>query len=432
MVLSSALVPQVGIVGGGLAGIAAAKTLAAAGIHCVIYEKERLLGGRLGVLKIDDQYIGAACCYMKGSKDASFMSQLYEWEADGLVEEWNCGLPFTFGGEPGIFKAAPQLKPPGEKWFVTSSSKPFGISAFSEKEREFVTVRTSTTVVGTIFDELENCDGDYGWRVESRPADLYARGEDIPSGLEMKYACRHPLIPVEHYADQDDEPFLTSAHRELVLAMPVDPAQALAGGTGIPTLHGTGGASLRNALRSPQARTYLDQDFTKRRFSAIITFSTSLGLPFEFALDDKGHVITVMMKRSRLDGLRSKEETWVFQTDTKWAAKHDTDPTVLSLLKEELQRILGRPELPLIIAEEFQSWSYGDRSYKIGSDVDENADVVVNDGPCAWIPEQQIAFAGDWAVNGRAEGAWMSGRAAAACVVQARSKGQVARVRAPC
>ena len=54
-------------------------------------------------------------------------------------------------------------------------------------------------------------------------------------------------------------------------------------------------------------------------------------------------------------------------------------------------------------------WPYGDMDYSI-------------DGGCAWVDELRLALAGDWAYNGRVEGAWLSGRAAAERVLDARRK----------
>ena len=43
------------------------------------------------------------------------------------------------------------------------------------------------------------------------------------------------------------------------------------------------------------------------------------------------------------------------------------------------------------------------------------------DGGCVWDEELHLAMAGDWAYNGRIEGAWLSGVAAAQRVLDARA-----------
>ena len=81
---------SVAIVGGGVAGVSAAKLLATRGVPSVIYDQREMLGGRLGVTRLaDGSYCGSACCYMKGSAAHGFQEQLLNWEAAGLVEEWD-------------------------------------------------------------------------------------------------------------------------------------------------------------------------------------------------------------------------------------------------------------------------------------------------------------------------------------------------------
>ena len=54
-------------------------------------------------------------------------------------------------------------------------------------------------------------------------------------------------------------------------------------------------------------------------------------------------------------------------------------------------------------------WPYGDMDYEL-------------EGGCAWLDACQLALAGDWAFNGRVEGAWLSGRAAAQQLIAARGR----------
>ena len=61
-------------------------------------------------------------------------------------------------------------------------------------------------------------------------------------------------------------------------------------------------------------------------------------------------------------------------------------------------------------ASEAVLWPYGDMDYRL-------------DGGCAWLGEKRLGLAGDRAYDGRVEGAWLSGRAAAARVVAAREGG---------
>ena len=66
----------------------------------------------------------------------------------------------------------------------------------------------------------------------------------------------------------------------------------------------------------------------------------------------------------------------------------------------------GLDGLPAVVAAEAVVWPYGDMDYEL-------------EGGCAWLGEQRLALAGDWCFNGRVEGAWLSGRAAAERVIAA-------------
>ena len=101
------------------------------------------------------------------------------------------------------------------------------------------------------------------------------------------------------------------------------------------------------------------------------------------------------------------------QTATDFAAQALDEERPREQLADELlaafAEVLGRGALPAVRRQDACVWVYGDRDYEL------------EDG-CAWLEEMQLAMAGDWAYNGRVEGAWLSGRAAAQRVIDARAK----------
>lgn len=252
---------SVAIVGGGVAGVSAAKLLATRGVPSVIYDQREMLGGRLGVTRLaDGSYCGSACCYMKGSAAHGFQEQLLNWEAAGLVEEWDPVCASFSPDRPGRFPLAPDVKPAGERWYVGSPRRgsPVDPSGFSALEKEHITVRTGTTVVATVFEQVagprqepektleqlfeqvlagggekareeeeegkgeeeheEEEEGEvvYGWRVESRPAE-----DGAATGYEQKVAT---------LGGGGDSETDSALHTDLILAMPVDQSSFLAGG----------------------------------------------------------------------------------------------------------------------------------------------------------------------------------------------------------
>ena len=52
---------SVGIIGGGIAGVTAARALAQANIPVVLHERSTRLGGRLGTIDVSGRLIGSGC-----------------------------------------------------------------------------------------------------------------------------------------------------------------------------------------------------------------------------------------------------------------------------------------------------------------------------------------------------------------------------------
>lgn len=87
------------VVGAGLAGLIAARTLAAVGRSCVVLDKGRSVGGRLATRRVGGARLdhGAQFFTVRGDDFAALVS---EAESDGIVHIWNRGFEGTGDGYP--------------------------------------------------------------------------------------------------------------------------------------------------------------------------------------------------------------------------------------------------------------------------------------------------------------------------------------------
>jgi predicted NAD/FAD-dependent oxidoreductase len=207
--------------------------------------------------------------------------------------------------------------------------------------------------------------------------------------------------------DLDVPPPAAHKHSALIVAAPVHEAGAFLPRKTLDALLGRG----------------RHKDFVKERVSAAVVFAHSLALPFAFGVVTiPGSAVTVAISETSRAaaggaggaGGASAEEVWVLQSATDWARRALDDELAPEAMADELLRsfaaALGRDRstLPPVLAAEAVVWPYGDMDY------------ALEEG-CAWLDESALALCGDWAYNGRVEGAWLSGRAAARKVLAART-----------
>lgn len=84
------------VVGAGLAGLAAARHLAAAGHTVVVFDKGRSPGGRLATRRIGTATLDHGAQFFT-ARSPAFTDAVAGWQAEGLVVEWCRG----FGGDDG-------------------------------------------------------------------------------------------------------------------------------------------------------------------------------------------------------------------------------------------------------------------------------------------------------------------------------------------
>jgi renalase len=97
---------RVAVVGAGLAGLACARVLRRAGCFVEIFEKERVIGGRMAVARLGNSAFDHGCQYLT-ARSQRFKDYLAELTAGGYLARWN---PRTMTGEEGGGQITP--------WFV--------------------------------------------------------------------------------------------------------------------------------------------------------------------------------------------------------------------------------------------------------------------------------------------------------------------------
>jgi predicted NAD/FAD-dependent oxidoreductase len=78
---------RVAVVGGGMAGMAAARTLADQNAHVMVFDKGRGPGGRMSTRRHDDLWFDHGAQYFT-AKDERFASLVERWVHDGVAGRW--------------------------------------------------------------------------------------------------------------------------------------------------------------------------------------------------------------------------------------------------------------------------------------------------------------------------------------------------------
>lgn len=89
--------PKIAIIGAGLAGLTAAKQLAAAGCEVTVFDKGRGVGGRMSTRRVDDQPAFDHGAQYFTVRDERFQQAVDEWISAGVVAPWLGKIVSTSG-----------------------------------------------------------------------------------------------------------------------------------------------------------------------------------------------------------------------------------------------------------------------------------------------------------------------------------------------
>ncbi len=100
------------VVGAGIAGIACARELAAAGVEVRVSERGRSVGGRLASTRIAGRHVDLGAAYFT-ARDDEFAQVVARWRASGLVREWTAELAVLGDGSRGSAAGPVRYAAPG-------------------------------------------------------------------------------------------------------------------------------------------------------------------------------------------------------------------------------------------------------------------------------------------------------------------------------
>ncbi|RJK94303.1 NAD(P)/FAD-dependent oxidoreductase [Vallicoccus soli] len=107
------------VVGGGIAGVACAQALQAAGLPVVVYDRGRRIGGRMAVREVDGHVVDIGASYFTVPEgDDAFAAVVAGWEERGLARRWTDTFHVAEGGTLTGTKAGPL------RWAGTAGLRP--------------------------------------------------------------------------------------------------------------------------------------------------------------------------------------------------------------------------------------------------------------------------------------------------------------------
>jgi predicted NAD/FAD-dependent oxidoreductase len=87
------------VVGAGIAGVACARELTAAGVPVRVLERARVVGGRMASPRLHGRPVDLGAAYFT-ARDPEFVDLVRRWQAAGLAREWTAELA-VLGGDRG-------------------------------------------------------------------------------------------------------------------------------------------------------------------------------------------------------------------------------------------------------------------------------------------------------------------------------------------
>jgi hypothetical protein len=357
-------VRRVAVVGGGLAGLACARTLADHHVDVVVFDKGRAPGGRLATRRTDAGGFDLGAQYFT-ARDERFRHWVASWLEEGVIAPWT-GRIVACDGVRGAFRDTE----PQERFVGTP-----GMNAMAHHLARDLHVRSSHRVD----------------RLVKTATGINVRGLRAEGGVT--------LAPRGGHADADLGEEDWGTFDAIVVCLPADQARDLL-------------APISPALAAQARRVKLEPTFavglTDRAAEPALR-----ALPFDGAfIGREGQAspscLSWIARDSSKPG-RAPGERWMLHASAAWSREQGDRPreAIGADMVKELSRLfeLG----PLDGVESFvHRWGFARASEGQAGSIE---------APASFDEDNAIALGGDWAAGGRVEGAYLSGVALAGRVL---------------
>jgi len=323
---------SVAVIGAGIAGVTAARTLRDHGHQVTVFDKGRGVGGRTCTRRGDGHAFDHGAQYFKVSDDR-FARFVDSWQQAGVVATWDAQFGVVTGDGLAVdTPAAPRLVGVG------------GSNVIAKHLAEGLDIHTSTRIAAANF-------------------------------TNEKWS----LISTEQHGFDDFD--------MLIVAIP--PAQA---------------------LELLPDDTSLAGDLAAMKMSScwtvMVVFDEKVPLDYD-ALRVMCDSPLAWIARDGSKPGKAESNAWVLQATASWSADHfeQTPETVREKLLREFERLTDKA-LPTPTYVDTQRWKYA---------LAQPADIKTR---CLWEATQNLCVCGDWCLDGKIEGAYLSGAAAAGHILR--------------
>ncbi len=353
---------RVAVVGAGMAGLACAAALTAAGVQAEVFDKSRRIGGRLAVRRVE-----------KGA-----------YGLDGL--SFNHGAAYATARGPAFRALLDSMSSAGDAapWSAAGAGRWSGTPGMSALARHMERLGAGTIHAQRHIAFLARTPA--GWTVRHLDADpsgpfytVAKPGESIADFLIRGYQEVEAAVPRPGLVT-DEGGEVAGPYDAVLLALPAPQAAALL--AAVP--HRFAGDAARAGMAPCWA--------------LMAAFAEPTGAP---DLPQPGGALAWIARDSSRPGRAPAPECWVAHATAAWSRTHlEDDPAgIKPLLLHEFARATGIQAAPAYAA--VHRWRYALADAPLGV-------------PALWDPDAMLGVCGDWCLGARVEDAFTSGHALAA------------------